>query len=75
MSRAGCCYDNAVMERFFWSLKHEWTSHEQFTNLEEARMSVFKYIEIFYNTERIHQTLNYQTPEEFEKDYAARLAA
>jgi putative transposase len=75
MSRAGCCYDNAVMERFFWSLKHEWTSHEQFTNLQEVKMSVFKYIETFYNTERIHQSLNYQTPEEFEKDYAARLAA
>ena len=75
MSRAGCCYDNAVMERFFWSLKHEWTSHEQFNNLKEARMSVFKYIETFYNTERIHQTLDYQTPEEFEKNYAARLAA
>jgi putative transposase len=75
MSRAGCCYDNAVMERFFWSLKHEWTNHEQFENLKEAHMSVFKYIETFYNTERIHQTLNYQTPEEFEKNYAARLAA
>jgi len=75
MSRAGCCYDNAVMERFFWSLKHEWTNHERFANLEEARMSLFKHIETFYNTERIHQTLNYQTPEEFERNYAARLAA
>ena len=75
MSRAGCCYDNAVMERFFWSLKHEWTNHERFANLEEARMSLFKHIETFYNTERIHQTLNYQTPEEFERTYAARLAA
>ena len=75
MSRTGCCYDNAVMERFFWSLKQEWTRHEQFENQEEARMSVFKYIETFYNTERIHQTLNYQTPEEYERNYAARLAA
>jgi len=75
MSRAGCCYDNAVMERFFWSLKHEWTNHESFANLEEARMSVFQYIETFYNTERIHQSLNYRTPEEFERIYAARLAA
>jgi len=33
MSRRGCCYDNAVMERFFWSLKHEWTHHERFANL------------------------------------------
>ena len=75
MSRAGCCYDNAVMERFFWSLKNEWTRHEQFENQEEARMSVFKYIETFYNTERIHQTLDYLTPEEFERKHAASLAA
>jgi putative transposase len=52
MSHRGCCYDNAVMERFFWSLKHEWTNHEQFANLEEARLSVFKYIETFYNSVR-----------------------
>ena len=41
MSRTGCCYDNAAMERFFWSLKHEWTNHDTFANLEEARLSVF----------------------------------
>ena len=51
MSRRGCCYDNAVMERFFWSLKHEWTNHERFANLEEARLSVFRYIETFYNSD------------------------
>ena len=75
MSRTGCCYDNAVMERFFWSLKHEWTKHRRYENLEEARMSVFKYIEAFYNSKRIHQTLGYQTPEEFERNYRAALAA
>ena len=42
MSHAGYCYDNAVMERFFWSLKHEWTNHCEFADLEEARLSVFK---------------------------------
>jgi putative transposase len=42
MSRTGCCYDNAVMERFFWSLKHEWTKHESFQQLEDARLSVCK---------------------------------
>jgi putative transposase len=36
MSRRGECYDNAVMEQFFWSLKHEWTKHESFENLEAA---------------------------------------
>ena len=49
MSRTGCCYDNAVMERFFWSLKHEWTNHASYENLEAAELSVFKYIETFYN--------------------------
>jgi len=47
MSGTGCCYDNAVAERFFWSLKHEWTKHETFKDIEEARWSVFKYIESF----------------------------
>lgn len=74
MSRTGCCYDNAVAERFFWSLKHEWTKFERFENLEEARWSVFKYIETFYNSERIHQALNYQTPNQFEKIHAATAA-
>ena len=75
MSGVGCCYDNAVAERFFWSLKHEWTKFESYTNLEEARRSVFKYIETFYNQQRIHQSLNYKTPNQFEDDYHAELAA
>lgn len=75
MSRTGNCYDNAVAERFFWSLKHEWTNHEQFADLESARLSVFKYIETFYNTERIHQTLGYLTPEAYEAEHAPVLAA
>ena len=66
MSRRGCCYDNAVMERLFWSVKHEWTNHEQFANLEEARLSVFRYIELFYNPIRPHATLNYLSPDKFE---------
>ena len=75
MSRTGDCYDNAVMERFFWSLKHEWTNHETFGDLAAARLSVFKYIETFYNTERIHQTLGYKTPEQYEADHAPATAA
>ncbi|MEO1973927.1 MAG: IS3 family transposase [Pirellulaceae bacterium] len=75
MSRTGCCYDNAVMERFFWSLKHEWTKHHRFKNLEEARASIFKYIEIFYNRQRRHQALGYQTPAEFEEKQACGVAA
>ena len=75
MSRTGCCYDNAVAERFFWSLKHECTKFEAFGNLDEARLSVSKYIETFYNSERIHQTLEYQTPNQVEQNYRAALAA
>ncbi len=75
MSRTGCCYDNAAMERFFWSLKHEWTNHEAFANLEEARLSVFKYIETFYNPVRIHQALGYLTPNQYETENAPVQAA
>jgi len=75
MSRTGCCYDNAVMERFFWSLKHEWTKHQKFDNLEDARLSVFKYIETFYNPLRIHQTLGYLSPDEYEAVNAPAVAA
>lgn len=75
MSRTGDCYDNAVMERFFWSLKHEWTNHETFGNFADARLSVFKYIETFYNTERIHQALGYQSPNQYEADRAPATAA
>jgi len=73
MSRTGCCYDNAVAERFFWSLKQEWTNHETFENIEEARLSVFRYIETFYNTERIHEALGYETPNDFEAQHELAL--
>jgi putative transposase len=75
MSRTGDCYDNAVAERFFWSLKHEWTKHETFPDLEAARLSVFKYIETFYNPVRLHQSLGYKSPDQFETEYAPVLAA
>lgn len=75
MSRTGCCYDNAVMERFFWSLKHEWTNHHEFADEAAARLSVFKYIETFYNSERLHQSLDYLTPNQFEAINAPTSAA
>jgi putative transposase len=50
MSRTGCCYDNAVVERFFWSVKHKWTTLH---DLDE-RLSVFRYIDTFYNPQRLH---------------------
>jgi len=75
MSRTGCCFDNAAMERFFWSLKHEWTNHETFATLEEARLSVFQYIETFYNRVRLHQTLGYLSPDQYEAENAPAQAA
>jgi putative transposase len=75
MSRTGNCYDNAAMERFFWSLKYEWTNHHSYANLDEARISVFKYIETFYNSQRIHQTLGYKSPNQYEAENAPVTAA
>jgi putative transposase len=75
MSRTGNCYGNAVAERFFWSLKNEWTKHHEYATLESARLSVFKYIETFYNRQRRHQSLRYKTPEQFEAENAPLLAA
>ena len=74
-SRLHICCGSAVMERFFWSLKHEWTNHERFANLEEARLSVFRYIETFYNPVRIHQTLDYLSPDQYEAENAPATAA
>ena len=57
------------------SLKHELTNHERFANLEEARLSVFRYIETLYNSERIHETLDYLTPDAYEAENAPAVAA
>ena len=66
---------NAAMERFFWSLKHEWTNDQFFDDLEGAQLSVFKYIETFYNPVRIHQALGYLSPDQYEAENAPALAA
>ncbi|MDH5649496.1 MAG: IS3 family transposase [Gammaproteobacteria bacterium] len=71
MSRKGNCHDNAVAESFFANLKNELIYHRDFTTREEARCAIFDYIELFYNRKRLHQTLNYQTPEEYETMQAA----
>ena len=67
MSRSGDCYDNAVAESFFSSLKNELAYKNVFESRNQARTEIFKYIEIFYNRQRIHQSLNYLTPEQFER--------
>lgn len=66
MSRKGNCWDNAVMERFFGTLKRECTSRERFQTHEEARTTIFEYIEAFYNRVRKHSTLGYLSPVQFE---------
>ena len=66
MSRKGDCYDNAVAESFFSTLKHELIFGRRFLSREHARSEIFKYIEIFYNRQRLHQTLNYVTPDMME---------
>jgi putative transposase len=67
MSRNGDCWDNAVMESFFSSLKTERTSRKNYQTRDEARADVFDYIERFYNPRRRHSTLGYLSPIDFEK--------
>ena len=66
MSRKGDCYDNAVAESFFSTLKNELTFGQRFMSREHAKLEIFKFIEIFYNKQRLHQSLNYITPEDME---------
>jgi transposase InsO family protein len=66
MSRAGNCYDNAAMESFWSSLKRELVHRCQFATRAEAKAAIFEWIEIFYNRERFHSALGYQSPVDFE---------
>lgn len=66
MSRRGNCYDNAPMESFFSSLKGEYLEHQRFATHEAARAAVFAYVETFYNPVRLHSSIGYRPPNEFE---------
>jgi putative transposase len=66
MSRTGNCYDNAVMESFFSTVKCEWVHHQDYKTRKEASRDIFDYIAGFYNTVRRHSTLGYLSPNEFE---------
>ena len=67
MSRKKDCWDNAVAESFFNNLKNELVYYQRYQTRSEARASLFEYIEVFYNKQRLHQTLNYQSPCDYEK--------
>ncbi len=69
MSRKGNCYDNAVMESFWGTLKNEWVHHQKYYTRSQARTDIFGYIEGFYNTVRLHSSLGYLSPSEFEAKY------
>jgi transposase InsO family protein len=66
MARKGNCYDNAFIESFFSSLKYELVYHHRFATLSDARTAIFNYIETFYNRTRLHSSLDYQSPINFE---------
>ena len=66
MSRKGDCWDNAPMESFFKTLKVEEVYQRRYATRDEARQSIFEYIEIFYNRQRLHSALGYETPDAFE---------
>lgn len=65
MSGKGNCYDNAVTESFFATLKKELVHHKKYENKQQAKQSIFEYIEVFYNRQRLHSELKNMTPIEF----------
>lgn len=66
MSRKGNCWDNACVESFFGTLKRELVYHRRYVTREEAKQDIFEYIEVFYNRQRRHSTLGYDSPAEYE---------
>jgi transposase InsO family protein len=66
MSRKGNCYDNAFIESFWSTLKYELVYHQRFTTYAAARTAIFDYIETFYNRQRLHSSLAYRSPINFE---------
>ena len=68
LSRRGQCWDNAVAESFFSTLKEELVHRQTLPTRAVARRAIFEFIEVFYNRERLHSTLDYRTPVEYEED-------
>jgi len=70
MSRKGNCWDNAVAESFFKILKSELVYHCKFETIHQAKLEIFEFIEVWYNRKRIHSTLGYHCPDDYEKQVA-----
>ena len=68
MSRKGNCWDNAVAEGFFKTIKVEWIYGQKYNDQKQAQLSIFEWIESWYNRHRRHSALEFQTIEEFEKN-------
>ena len=67
MSGKGDCWDNAPVERFFSSLKREWTGDRLYRTRQQAIADVREYVAVYYNSKRLHSTLGYTTPINYEK--------
>jgi putative transposase len=74
MSRKGNCYDNACIESFHSVLKKELIYLNKYETREEAKSSIFEYIEVFYNNQRIHSSIGYNTPSDYERMYLRQSA-
>ena len=75
MSRKGECLDNAPMESFFASLKKELVHRQRFRTRAQAKAAIFEYIEVFYNRQRRHSSIGYQTPVQAFEDMTWKMAA
>ena len=67
MSRRGDCYDNAAVESFFKTLKAELVYHEEYAPRAQAAAAIFEYVECWYNRRRLHSSLGYRSPEQYER--------
>ena len=72
MSRKGNCWDNAVAESFFATLKKELVYRQSWPTKSELETAVFEYIEVYYNRKRMHSALGYRTPEQVESEFTSR---
>ena len=74
MSRKGNCWDNAVAESFFHTLKVETVHGVRFRSREQAMSAIFRYMEVFYNNQRLHSSLDYMSPTQYERGVQLKCA-